>query len=225
LAEKQAYRARQAEKLGKAFTPGVKPWKAKRTIEDARTGHIREATWDALARRNASEAWEWWLERAPEWWARARADLLSRLDTVKYREQYHSDPAYRQREIDRVAERKRKRGRFDEHVRRVIRGKTSDGKMRKLIGYGREELLAHLRQRFTDGMTMDALLSGAIHIDHDEPVSRFDPKNLVQLRMLWRLENVQPLWASENARKAARTMVEWRAAQRADDDKIGRLAA
>lgn len=129
--------------------------------------------------------------------------------TEKFRRRYQTDDSFRRRQIARIAERKLNRGRFDEYVRRVIAGQRGDAQMRERVGYGRAELLAHLRSLFTPDMSMDALLRGEIHIDHNEPVSWFDLADPAQLRHLWRLENVQPLWASDNCRKGARTLEQW----------------
>jgi hypothetical protein len=151
--------------------------------------------------------------KAPEEWLIARAAVWDeRMHRRVYAYRYRSEPEFRAKEIARVAQRKRERGRFDEHVRRVVKGKLSDAHMRAAIGYGREELLAHLVSRFTEGMTLDALIKGDIHIDHNEPVSWFDPTDPMQLRYLWRLDNVQPLWPRDNSRKWARTVEQWRMA-------------
>jgi hypothetical protein len=206
LAKKHEDRKAQAEKDSRPFYAGQGwyRWYHRRPDE------IADATWRRLEEQNAREAWRWWLEeRAPVWWLAEVESFGRSSKTDAYRERYRNDEAFRQAEIKRIMERKDRRGRFDEHVRLVIRGKASDSKMRHLLGYGREELMQHLISRFTDGMTVEALLAGEIHIDHDEPVSWYDPADPEELKLLWRLENVQPLWGSDNCRKGARTMGEW----------------
>lgn len=132
--------------------------------------------------------------------------------TERFRMRYRNDPRFREREIARVAKRKHERGRFDEYVRHVLSERTGDVQMRRRVGYGRAELIEHLASRFTPGMTMTALLNGSIHIDHNEPVSWFDLADPDQFRRLWRLENLQPMWKSDNCSKGARTVAQWRKA-------------
>ena len=65
-----------------------------------------------------------------------------------------------------------------------------------------EELIAHLKSLFKDGMTMDNY--GMWHIDHIKPCSMFDHQNKEHVSECWSLKNLQPLWASENLKKGAK---------------------
>jgi hypothetical protein len=68
----------------------------------------------------------------------------------------------------------------------------------EVLGYSAEDLKSHLESLFNEGMTWDNY--GEWHIDHIKPVSLFekdeDPK------IVNALENLQPLWASENLSKS-----------------------
>lgn len=67
-----------------------------------------------------------------------------------------------------------------------------------------------------EAVEQGAQIAGDIHIDHDVPVRRFDPKDPAQLRQLWALTNIYPLWAIDNARKGARTRAQWMARDGSD---------
>lgn len=90
-------------------------------------------------------------------------------------------------------------------VRQSLGSGGKDGRTwESLVGYTRADLMAHLESRFTEGMTWDNV--GDWHIDHITPRSAFafatpsDPG----FRACWALSNLQPLWAVDNLRKAAR---------------------
>jgi hypothetical protein len=211
VTRKKSERARAALKAGKPYTPGVPMWKAPRAKPDLRSGHIREGIWRSVEIANARQAWAWWLGHAPARWLQAREVYLAGRDAEQWRERYRSDPDFRASEIARIAARKVKRGRFAEYVRLVIRGKRRDALMRSTIGYGREELIAHLVAHFEPSMTLAALLRGEIHIEHDDPTCRYDTNDDNALMALWAFDNINPMWPSDNYRKGARTMAEWRA--------------
>lgn len=209
LLERKAQNARAASAKGRAYRIGApKGFRHVRSPSD-----VSEFKWRSLEEANARQAWQWWIEHAPDTWSKIRQEFLRR---PTFRERYRSDPSFRQREIERVARRKAKRGRFDEYVREVLKGKASERRMQRCLGYGRSELLEHLVVKFAEGMTLESLMRGDIHIDHDVPVRRFDPKDPAQLRQLWALTNIYPLWAIDNARKGARTRAQWMARDGSD---------
>jgi hypothetical protein len=73
-----------------------------------------------------------------------------------------------------------------------------------LVGYTVNELINHLEPLFLNGMTLDKLLNGEIHIDHKRPIASFNfesPDDL-EFKQCWSLENLQPLWAEDNIRKS-----------------------
>lgn len=76
-------------------------------------------------------------------------------------------------------------------------------RMIELVGCSTRELKTWIESQFTTGMTWDLVHSGAIHIDHRQPCCSFDLSIPEQLHSAFRFTNLQPLWATENLRKAA----------------------
>ena len=72
----------------------------------------------------------------------------------------------------------------------------------ELVGYKTDALKKHLESQFVNGMSWDNY--GKWHIDHIIPQDFFvfNSVNDVEFKMCWRLENLQPLWASDNIRKS-----------------------
>lgn len=71
-----------------------------------------------------------------------------------------------------------------------------------VLGYNRSDLMRHIEGLFTDGMTWDN--HGEWHIDHIVPISFFIKTGETDPRVINALENLQPLWASENISKGGR---------------------
>lgn len=83
------------------------------------------------------------------------------------------------------------------------RGTSKNGKScMDFVSYTIQELKDHLENLFLPGMTWENY--GKWHIDHRIPISFFNPQDQVELRMCWRLENLQPLWAKDNMVKGNR---------------------
>lgn len=78
----------------------------------------------------------------------------------------------------------------------------SDGRLFSRLGYTLQDLVAHLESKFTDGMTWDNY--GEWHVDHIKPCAAFDLTLDGQFEECWSLENLQPLWASDNVKKGAK---------------------
>lgn len=92
---------------------------------------------------------------------------------------------------------------------RVTLTKGRDGlRMRELLGYGTEELRAHLERQFTQGMNWTRFMAGEIHIDHIVPVSAFDIQSpdSPEFRACWALSNLRPMWARDNLSKAGKVL-------------------
>jgi len=70
------------------------------------------------------------------------------------------------------------------------------------------DLMLSLESKFQDGMTWDNQGSDW-HIDHIKPVAAFKlikedgELDLEQIKLCWSLDNLQPLWAKENASKGS----------------------
>jgi Zn ribbon nucleic-acid-binding protein len=88
----------------------------------------------------------------------------------------------------------------------------------KMVGYTLQELMDHLENQFQPGMTWKNY--GEWHIDHIAPLSEFkcDSVDSLIFKKAWALENLQPLWARDNARKNNRVDGEL---QRVLDLRIG----
>lgn len=75
----------------------------------------------------------------------------------------------------------------------------------KYINCTREELVEHLESRFYDnpetGEKMTWKNYGEWHVDHDRPLSSFDPTSEADMYKAWKKENLQPLWAKDNLKK------------------------
>lgn len=72
-----------------------------------------------------------------------------------------------------------------------------------LISCSIDDLIEHLQSQFKDGMTISN--HGEWHIDHIVPCSSFDLTNEEEQRLCFHFLNLQPLWASENLKKSAKT--------------------
>lgn len=72
----------------------------------------------------------------------------------------------------------------------------------KILQYTPEELITHLENQFTDGMTWDNY--GKWHVDHKQPITSFKIKEMgdEEFMKCWSLDNLQPLWGEENVRKS-----------------------
>ena len=93
---------------------------------------------------------------------------------------------------------------FSNSVRRgLVHGKGGK-KTWQMLGYTLDDLRSRLASLFVEGMTWDNY--GEWHIDHIIPIGFFvfESADDVEFKMCWRLENLQPLWAADNYRKAAK---------------------
>ena len=81
------------------------------------------------------------------------------------------------------------------------RGMSKQGKSTfDLIGYSKEQFIKHLESLFVEGMSLENY--GEWVIDHVIPDSFFDYNDIVEFRMCWRLENLQPMWKEDNIEKS-----------------------
>jgi hypothetical protein len=71
-----------------------------------------------------------------------------------------------------------------------------------------EELKKHLESKFYPNpetgevMTWDNWTTNGWHIDHIQPLSKFDLTDFLQFKEACRYTNLQPLWAKDNLRKS-----------------------
>ena len=86
-------------------------------------------------------------------------------------------------------------------MRDVLRSNKGGKSWIALVGYGLDDLVAHLEAKFLPGMTWENY--GQWHIDHVRPVSSYDFEEDMEskVRECWGLKNLQPLWALDNMTK------------------------
>lgn len=94
--------------------------------------------------------------------------------------------------------RKNIRTMINQNVRDKNRKPTQD-----VLGYSIEDLKKHLEAQFKPGMSWDNYGRGGWHIDHVKPDSWFNYSSIYDenFKKSWSLNNLQPLWESENCSK------------------------
>lgn len=75
-----------------------------------------------------------------------------------------------------------------------------------LVGYTKDDLVAHLERQFLPGMSWDRRED--FHIDHIIPLAsfKFTTADDPEFRAAWALSNLRPLWAIENITKNDRRL-------------------
>lgn len=81
----------------------------------------------------------------------------------------------------------------------AVKGNSKSASTRELVGCSNEELLEHLENQFTDGMTWENY--GEWHIDHIMPCASFDFSIPDEQFKCFNYKNLQPLWAADNFSK------------------------
>ena len=84
----------------------------------------------------------------------------------------------------------------------LVSGKRRSFSISGIINYDSQTLREHLEKQFKPGMTWENY--GKWHVDHIKPLDLFDLTDPLQAQEAWKLENLQPLWASENCSKSNR---------------------
>jgi hypothetical protein len=84
-----------------------------------------------------------------------------------------------------------------------LSGRKNNRHWEDLVGYTNEQLKKHIESQFTEGMSWDRYSGGEIHIDHILPISLFEFNDIndIQFKICWSLDNLQPLWKSDNLKK------------------------
>ena len=129
----------------------------------------------------------------PDYKARCKAerDTPKRKEYIKtyFRERNQNDPAFRLTGL--------LRHRLWMALKRASAGKTA--RCADLVGCEIPQLMSHLEQQFTDGMTWENM--GEWHVDHIRPCASFDLTDPAQQRECFHFANLQPLWAADNLAK------------------------
>jgi len=90
-------------------------------------------------------------------------------------------------------------------------GKNKGGySWESVVGYTVADLKSHLEKLFCDGMSWGNM--GQWHIDHIIPISFFhyEKPEDSEFQYCWSLNNLQPLWASDNCSKHKKLSTEWK---------------
>ena len=88
-------------------------------------------------------------------------------------------------------------------IGKIIRNKkiAKHSSSTKSIGCSYKTLIKHLESQFSDGMTWDNHGTYGWHIDHKEPLDKFDLSDKKQFKEACHYTNLQPLWAEDNYSK------------------------
>lgn len=135
--------------------------------------------------RKGQKAWYDRTKNDPEYVAQRRA---------RQRQRRADDPQFRLGE--------NLRGRVGSAIKKV--DGTKCGKTLELTGCSIDELREHLESQFTEGMSWDNYGMYGWHIDHIKPCAKFDLTVDSEQRECFHYTNLQPLWAEDNLRKAAK---------------------
>lgn len=165
----------------------------------------------------------------------AQKKYESKIDVKLKRSEYHKDwstdnrdnlrkyhGTWREENKEHVNKYKRdyerKRRAEDPKYRLGVRTRTAVWQMLKernvnktnktfaLLGYSIEELMSHLENLFTEGMTWDNY--GEWHVDHIIPMNSFmfESTDDTEFKECWKLSNLQPLWEPDNLSKGTKLL-------------------
>lgn len=92
-------------------------------------------------------------------------------------------------------------------VAESLKGRKGGASWQKVVGYSREQLVAHLERQFVSGMNW-ANYGRAWHIDHIVPIAAFSFASVSdpEFKACWALSNLRPLFAAENCSKGAKRL-------------------
>ncbi len=136
------------------------------------------------------------LEHCQQYSEQYRVDNPEVFKKARKKQRQRTDPYYRlSRNI---------RARIHQALKRQRKGVRNS--VLEYIGCSVVELKEYLEERFVLGMSWSNY--GQWHVDHIEPLAKFDLGDEQQLREACHYSNLQPLWATDNLRKGAKRCVE-----------------
>lgn len=91
------------------------------------------------------------------------------------------------------------RSRFSQAIKAAKLEKTKS--VFDFVDYTTEDLKNHLESLFKEGMSWNTFGKKGWVIDHIKPCAMFQLDDEEDLKKLWALSNLQPLWFSENCKK------------------------
>lgn len=131
-----------------------------------------------------------------------------RENNPEYKKKYYNNNPGKLKSIQKRSNKKfllNPRNRLSSRISTAIgfslKGNKNDKHWEDLVGYNLQDLITHLESQFKPGMTWQNM--GKWHIDHRKPVSSFNFNSYddPEFKECWNLNNLQPLWASENLSK------------------------
>jgi hypothetical protein len=158
-------------------------------------------------------------------------DSIPVLDVdEKKRRKREGDKRYREANIDKVMENKRKyqeSGRATEMAKKWQKRKMNDLEFRLkknmrsrvyvalkrgiksqstmgLLGCSIEYFKNYFESKFMEGMSWEVYLNGGIHIDHVIPCAKFDLTKPDEQKKCFHYTNLQPLWELDNLKKGVK---------------------
>ena len=174
----------------KSFKDNLHCW-CKKCNSEYKKGHYR-INLEKIKKRNKQ-----WRKNNPEKnrncdkkYHQKNIEELKKYQKKYKKNRYNNDPIFRLNQNIKNA------------VGRSLRGNKNGQSWGKLVGYDCQELKEHLERQFKDGMTWENY--GKWEVDHRIPVSIFNITGVKSkgFKKAWELENLQPMWASENISKS-----------------------
>lgn len=87
-------------------------------------------------------------------------------------------------------------------LRSALKDNFKTGSAVEDLGCSIEDFKIYLESKFKDGMSWDNYGREGWHIDHIEPLSKFDLTNQQELKRACHYTNLQPMWWKDNLRKS-----------------------
>jgi len=141
------------------------------------------------------------------------AKKLAEEDKRRMRQEMLSDPSYleniEQRRKERRRIEKKKAGMLPQNklrknlrkkFKRALNSGNGSGSFYELFGCTGKELVIHIENQFSLGMTWQNY--GEWHIDHIIPVSMYDTNHAGHVKLFSHHKNLRPLWGDDNVRKS-----------------------
>ena len=144
--------------------------------------------------------------------------VKNREKAVEYQRAYRKRTKEKQSQYNKRAYEKRKLRhaqdinfklsvRLRNRLNRAINGNYRAGSAVRDLGCSVEEFKRYLESKFQSGMTWDNWSRTGWHIDHIQPLSKFDLTDPEQLKIACHYTNMQPLWVEDHKRKTAQELV------------------
>jgi len=89
-------------------------------------------------------------------------------------------------------------------LRNGYNGTRKSHKTIDLLGCTYEYFEEYIVSKFTEGMSLDLLMKGKIHLDHIRPCKSFDLSKKEEQLKCFNYKNIQPLWATDNLKKGSK---------------------